>query len=246
MDASPSRSDGVQIPPYRDHLGRSRQYLRDIILGVNDGLVSMFLLVAGVVGGTMTTEQVLLAGIAGALAGAISMAAGEYLATKSQDQAFQAELELEAEHLRWYRDREVEELREMFTTMGLSGDELETVVEIIDGNDEAMIQMMAGLEFGIVEHERRNPYVAAVYSGLLFIAGSLPPVLPFVFDVSPGSGLAWAAAATGIALFIVGAMKTLMTRRSMLRSGLENLAIGFGGAVLSYLVGRAFGATILG
>jgi len=235
-----------EIPPYRDHLGGTRQYLRDVILGVNDGLVSMFLLVAGVVGGTLTTAQVLLTGIAGALAGAVSMAAGEYLATKSQDEAFQAELETEAEHLRYYRDQEIGELREMFAGMGLHGADLDAVVEILQHNDEAMMQLMAGLEFGIVEQQRRNPYRAALLSGVLFILGSLPPVLPFVFVVAPSTGLVWAGLATGIALFVVGIGKTAMTRKNPILSGLENLAIGFGGATLSFLVGRLFGQSVLG
>ena len=80
---------------YEPHIGASRQYMRDIILGVNDGLVSTFLLVSGVVGGGMTSAQVLLTGVAGAIAGMISMGTGEYLATKSQDEVFAAEMELD-------------------------------------------------------------------------------------------------------------------------------------------------------
>ena len=88
-----------QRPAFTEHLGKHRQYWRDIILGVNDGLVSMFLLVAGVVGGGMATRNILLTAVAGAIAGAVSMAAGEYMATKSQDEVFQGEIELEKEHI---------------------------------------------------------------------------------------------------------------------------------------------------
>ncbi len=233
-------------PPYEEHLGPARPYLRDLILGVNDGLVSMFLLVAGVVGGSLSSVQVLLTGVAGALAGAVSMAAGEYLATKSQDEAFQAELELERIHLEHYRDQERRELRDMFAAMGLDGAELDTVVEIIDRNDTVMMNVMAGLEFGVVDSERRQPFLAAVFSGLLFVVGSLPSVVPFAIWDRPTTALAVAGAAAGVALFIVGGLKTLMTRRRILVSGLENLAIGFGGGIASYLVGRLFGATIGG
>ena len=90
------QSDSVEYVP---HIGDSRQYWRDIILGVNDGLVSTFLLVVGVVGGGLNNEQVLLTGIAGAIAGAVSMAAGEYLATKSQDEILESELTLERDHI---------------------------------------------------------------------------------------------------------------------------------------------------
>ena len=107
-----------EAPAYTPHIGESRQYWRDIILGFNDGLVSVFLLVVGVVGGGLDTAQVLLTAIAGTLAGAVSMAAGEYLATKSQDEVLEAELALERIHLRDHRDMELDQLREMFDEAG--------------------------------------------------------------------------------------------------------------------------------
>ena len=109
-------------PAFTEHLGKHRQYWRDIILGVNDGLVSMFLLVAGVVGGGMETRNILLTAVAGAIAGAVSMAAGEYMATKSQDEVFQGEIELEREHIRDFRDDELHELRDLLDGIGLDGD----------------------------------------------------------------------------------------------------------------------------
>lgn len=226
--------------PYEEHIGETRQYLRDIILGVNDGLVSMFLLVAGVVGGGLSTKAVLLTGIAGAIAGAISMAAGEYIATKSQDEVFAAEEKLEWVHLEHHRDHEVEELREMFSDMGVAPDELETVVQAFNRSDEAMMKVMMALEFGVVDSERRNPYKAAIASGIFFLGGSLPSVVPFAFDPSPNVGLAWAAILAGIALFAVGALKTTLTRTNPVTSGLENLALALAGAGLSYGVGTAF------
>ena len=94
-------------PGYEPHIGESRQYWRDIILGVNDGLVSIFLLVIGLVGGGLASDDILLASIAAAVAGAISMAAGEYLATKSQDEVLTAELRLERTHIARFRDNEM-------------------------------------------------------------------------------------------------------------------------------------------
>ncbi len=229
-------------PPddYEDHLGNARQYLRDVILGVNDGLVSTFLLVAGVVGAGLDSTQVLLTAIAGALAGMISMGAGEYLATKSQEEVFAAEMELEALHLKEHRDHERDELRHMFGDMGLVGDDLETVVQIIDGSDEAMLGVMAGLEFGIVDTEKRNPYMAGLASAGLFLAGALPSVLPFIVIDDTKTALLVAALLAGFGLVIVGATKTMMTKKNPVLSALENLAIGFAGGVLSFLVGQFF------
>jgi len=212
--------------------------MRDIILGVNDGLVSTFLLVAGVVGGGLSSTQVLLTGIAGALAGMISMATGEYLATKSQEEVFTAEMALEAQHLRDHRDHERDELRHMFEEMGLEGEGLDAVVEIIDGNDDAMLGVMAGLEFGVVDTERRNPFLAGVASAGLFLAGALPSVVPFAVFDDTRTALLVAALFAGLGLVIVGAVKTMMTRKSPVVSALENLVIGLAGGVLSFLVGQ--------
>ena len=232
------------VPPddYQDHLGVSRQYMRDIILGVNDGLVSTFLLVAGVVGGGLSSTQVLLTGIAGALAGMISMGVGEYVATKSQEQVFEAEMKLEAKHLKEHRGHERDQLRHMFGDMGLAGDDLETVVHILDKSDDAMLGVMAGLEFGVVDTEKRNPYLAALASAALFLGGALPSVLPFAFIDNTGTALLVAAVLTGIGLLAVGATKTVMTKTNPTTSALENLGIGFAGGVLSYLVGLGFEA----
>jgi VIT1/CCC1 family predicted Fe2+/Mn2+ transporter len=228
------------VPPddYQDHLGKARQYMRDIILGVNDGLVSTFLLVAGVVGGGLTTTQVLLTGIAGALAGMISMATGEYLATKSQEEVFAAEMALEKTHLAEYRDHEREELRHMFEELGLTGTDLDSVVQIIDGNDDAMLGVMAGLEFGVVDTERRNPVLAGLASAGLFFAGALPSVIPFVLFDETRTALLVAAVLAGFGLVVVGAVKTMMTKRNPVASALENLSIGLAGGLLSFLVGQ--------
>ncbi|MEX1208218.1 MAG: VIT1/CCC1 transporter family protein [Acidimicrobiia bacterium] len=234
--------DTAEIPPYRPHVGATRQYMRDIVLGVNDGLVSIFLLVVGVVGGGLATREVLLAGLTGGLAGAISMAAGEYIATKSQEEVFDSEMELEREHILHHRAKELDEIREMFGDMGLPPTQVEDVVAALDADDEALIKAMMALEFGVVEEERRSPYRAAVYSGLLFVAGSLPTVLPFVFVESTGHGLLFAGIGAGIALFAVGAAKTITTRKNPIWSGLENVAIAAVGAGLAYAVGSAYNA----
>ncbi len=229
-----------QKPPYREHLGAHRQYWRDMILGVNDGLVSIFLLVAGVVGGGMSASNVLLAGIAAAIAGAISMAAGEYMATKSQEEVFQGEIELEREHFLHYRDREIDELYTMFRDFGFDGDLLERVVERFDQDDESLMKIMVALEFGVVDHQRRSPYRAMLMSGGLFLTGALPSVVPFALVSDTGTGLMFAAIGSGAGLFAVGVVKTVATRTRPLISGLENLVVATGGAVLSYGIGWVY------
>ncbi|MCL1593463.1 MAG: VIT1/CCC1 transporter family protein [Actinomycetia bacterium] len=225
---------------YQPHIGATRQYMRDIILGVNDGLVSTFLLVSAVVGGGLDAIDVLLTGVAGAIAGMISMAVGEYIATKSQEEVFEAELALEREHLKYFRQHEKDQLRDMLSDVGLTGDDLEQVVEIIDADDNAMLNMHAALEFGIVDTERRSPIAAAIFSGLLFLGGALPSVVPFAFIDNTGTALLVAGILSGIGLIAVGAIKTMHTGKSPVLSALENFALGMIGGVLAYFVGKAF------
>lgn len=231
-------------PGYEPHIGESRQYWRDIILGVNDGLVSVFLLVVGVVGGGLDTGQVLLTAIAGALAGGASMAAGEYLATKSQDEVLEAELSLEKIHIREHRDMELGQLRDMFLEMGIAETDVDGVVAAFDRSDEAMLGAMKALEFGVVESERRSPIRAMVMSGVLFIAGSLPSVLPFMFFEETGPALALAAVLALGGLFAVGAVKARVTKGNILTSGVENMAVAGVGGFVAWIIGDAVGSTL--
>jgi len=227
-----------------EHLGASRQYWRDIILGVNDGLISTFLLVTGVAGGGLTSDQILLTALAGALAGAVSMAAGEFVATKSQNEVLRGEIELEREHVRENMEDEMEELGDLLGLIGITpkdGAMHEQLLTFYRHNSDALLKIMKTLEFGLLEEEERSPVVAGGFSCLLFVAGSLPSVLPFIFSGdNPLMGLFWATGCTITALLAVGAIKTWATRGDCLTSALENLVIaGFGG-VLAFAVGFMF------
>lgn len=229
---------------YEPHVGITRQYWRDIILGVNDGLVSIFLLVVGVVGGGLDTDAVLLTALAGAVAGAISMAAGEYLATKSQNEVFDSEIELERTHIAHFRDRELDQLRTFFADMGVADDDLDGMVAAFDRSDTALLNSMIALEFAAVNSERRSPYMAMAASGLLFLAGSTTSVIPFVFAATIAQGLVWSAVLTGIGLFVVGVVKTRVTRTNPVRAGFENLVIAGLGGVAAWFIGRLVDANL--
>ena len=229
---------------YTPHIGETRQYWRDIILGVNDGLVSIFLLVVGVVAGGLDRDQVLLTAVAGAIAGAVSMAAGEYLATKSQDEVLEAELTLEASHIRDFRDLEVAQLRGFFVNLGVEESHLEDVMSGFVDNDTAILNAMAALEFGVVDSERRSPYLAMLASGFLFILGSLPSILPFVFISSAVGALLWATILSLLGLFGVGVVKAYVAKTSWVKSGLENMVVAGIGGGLAWAIGQAFGAAV--
>ena len=235
---SPSRTQ--QVP----HLGKHRQYWRDIILGVNDGLISTFLLVAGVAGSGLSSTDILLTAIAGALAGSVSMASGEFVATKSQNEVLKGEIGLERTHIRDFKNEELQEVSQHLQLIGIPPENSELHDRLMDHYDkdpEALLRLMTVLEFGILEKEERSPVTAAVTSGFLFFVGSLPSLLPFIpKDQTPRFGLLLAAIATTISLCFVGGIKTWATRGNCWSAAIENLAIaGFGGC-LAYLVGKVF------
>lgn len=237
--------DGQLPKGYVPHIGETRQYWRDIILGVNDGLVSIFLLVVGVVSGGLVRGAVLLTAVAGAIAGAISMAAGEYLATKSQDEVLDAELTLERSHIRQFRGLEEEQLRGFFRDMEVLEDDLDGVMAAFESNDDALLNAMAALEFGVVDSERRSPYRAMMASGVLFLAGSVPSIVPFVVIDSVTLALGVATTLTLAGLFAVGIVKAHVAKTSRVRSGLENLVIAGIGGMIAWGIGQLFGATIV-
>ena len=229
---------------YEPHVGASRQYWRDMILGVNDGLVSMFLLVAGVVGGGLDRPQVLLTAVAGAIAGAVSMAAGEYLATKSQSEVLESEIDLEKVHIEHFRNRELAQLYQLFRDIGIEEEDLPDVVRAFSRDDQTLLNAMKVMEFGMVDSEERSPIKAMLMSGGLFFAGSVPSVGPFLFDIRPHVALAIAAGLAAIALFAVGVVKTFITRGNPIVAGIENLAIAGIGGIAAYAVGRLVGVAV--
>ena len=234
-------ADGKDVP-YRPHAGEGSQYLRDFILGVNDGLISTFLLVVTVVGGSATTLQALLSAVSAGVAGAIAMGIGEYIATKSQLQVNDGEMRLETEHFKHHRDVELLQLRRFLESVTLQGPLLDAVVAEVGRSDESLMRMMMAFEFGVhAEELERNPWKAMLMSGRLFLIGALPTVVPFfATDLNPHTALAIAAGLVGASLFVVGAYKTRTTKGSWWRDGLENLVLGAIATGISYGVGVAF------
>ena len=258
-------SEQPHHPAHQEHLVKSRQYYRDAMLGVNDGLVSTFLLIAGVVGGGMEVDGVLLTAISGAIAGAISMFAGEYVATKSQNEVMEGEIKLEHDHIRQYHAEEMEELTHLLSLIGIPGSQphlcfdndersnritrearkrRRRMMRYYAANPDALLKIMIALEFGVIDEEVRSPFVAGATSLALFFVGALPSVIPFAFVDDPTLGLIIAGLACGIGLFIVGAVKTWATRGNMWLAALENLAITAAGGAVAYGIGVGFQALV--
>ncbi|MHA2251389.1 MAG: VIT1/CCC1 transporter family protein [Candidatus Kariarchaeaceae archaeon] len=221
-----------------------RNYIRDIILGANDGLISVFALVIGVAGGGLDPRNVLLAGIAGLVAGALSMAIGEYLSTKSQEELYDAEKTMEASHIEHHIEHEKGELREWYAEKGFSGELLEKIVETIASDPEILLKEMMMAEFGVLEEERRSPIKATLIIGIAFAVGAFPPIFPFIFVNSTQTGIILAGIISVLALFSVGSMKAVVTSTNILRSGSENMVLGLLGALITYIIGYFVGTVV--
>jgi len=217
--------------------------IRDFIFGINDGLVSTLSLVSGVAGASPGRGVVLLAGIAGMLAGAISMAAGAYISTKSQREVYEAEISREQEELELEPEEEKEELRILYQLKGFSPEEAERMVERLSQDQELFLEGLVREELGLMPESFPNSWKAGAFSGGAFIIGAVFPLFSFFFlDGAPA--LVTGAALSIGALFVIGVLKTLFTGLSWLKSGLEMVGIGLFATVVTFFVGRLFGVQL--
>ena len=214
--------------------------LRAAVLGANDGLVSNLALVAGIAGAGPGRDTILLAGAAGLIAGASSMALGEWISVTSSREAAEAQIEAEREELRLDPDAERDELALIYQAKGLPQAEAEALANVLLKDPEHALATLAREELGIVPEELGAPWAAATTSFVLFGIGAVIPVLPFVIAEGTPAILA-SAAASGLGLFGLGAGITLLTGRSLWRSGMRQMALGMAAAALTYGVGSLIG-----
>ncbi|MEV6670022.1 VIT1/CCC1 transporter family protein [Streptomyces sp. NPDC051162] len=215
--------------------------LRAAVFGVNDGLVSNGSLVMGFAGSGAAGTTILFAGVAGLLAGAFSMAAGEYISMRSQREAYERELSLEAEELRDDPEAEAEELALIYRAKGLDADEAQRVATTIMKDSDTALDTMAREELGLDPEELGSPWSAAFSSLIAFALGAVVVVLPYLFG-SGTAALVTAIALAATALFVVGSALGLLNGRTALRSGARQLLVGSGAALAVYFVGHVIGA----
>ena len=217
--------------------------LRAGVFGVNDGLVSNVLLILGVAGGTSNRDIILLAGLAGLLAGAFSMAAGEWVSVQSQRELYEREIAIEREELAAFPEEELEELILIYQAKGLSEDEATALAGRIMRRPESALDTLTREELGLAPGDLGSPWVAALSSFGSFAVGATIPVLPFLF----GAGTAALAVATGLSavtLFLVGSAIALLAGRGPLRGGLRMVAIATVVGAASYLIGQLIGENV--
>jgi VIT1/CCC1 family predicted Fe2+/Mn2+ transporter len=220
--------------------------LRAAIFGVNDGLVSNAALIMGFAGADQPRTVILLAGIAGLLAGAFSMAAGEYVSMRVQREVLERMLHLEAHELGTDPDGERVELAGIYERKGVPPEMADALARELSKDPVTALDTHAREELGIDPDEGLgSPLAAAGSSFVTFAAGALVPLIPFVF-VEGASAVILSAIVTGLALLGVGALTARLTGRSALAAGLRMLAIGASAATVTDLIGVALGVSVVG
>ena len=228
----------------RRHKGYGGGNLRAAVFGVNDGLVSNTSLIMGVAGASAGASGVVTAGVAGLLAGALSMAAGEYISMRSQREMFEYQIGLERDELGEYPEEEAEELALIYAARGMDLEEARRITRDLVKNPEAALDALAREELGLNPDDLGSPWGAALFSFLAFAAGAILPLVPFLLGLPLGSAVAVAAVVAGIALFGVGAALSLFTGRQAFAGGLRMVLIGGGAGMVTWLIGSWLGAAI--
>jgi len=224
-------------------LGREKWHVRaggwigQAIYGVNDGLGAAFGVVSGVAGATSAnSEFILLSGFAAAIASALSMGSGAYLATKSEREVYEAELERERREINENPEEELEEMELFYQLKGFSEEEAKTMTKKLSEQPDHLLTTLAHEELGLSEKTFPNQWKAATSATISTAIGAAVPVIPFLF-ASGMTGLIISLIVSTIAHFVVGASKVVVTGRSWLKSGTEMTLVGLGEAAITYAIG---------
>jgi vacuolar iron transporter family protein len=222
------------------HADVSGGWLRAAVFGAMDGLVTNTALVAGVGGGGAAPRAIVLAGAASLVAGAISMALGEYTSVKTQNEQLDLEVAKERHELQHNAEGELAELTGMLTTRGVEPELARNVARQLSADPDVALRLHVVAELGLNPEDKPSPRVAAISSLLTFSIGAVFPLLPFLF----GYPVLWAGLVSGgLGLLVAGALSSRFTPRPWWYAGLRQLVFGAIAAGATYLIGAAIGVT---
>lgn len=220
------------------------EWIRDVTLGANDGLVSILTLLAGMAGADVSGSTILVAGLAGLVAGAISMGVGAFVSAKAYRSYYRKELRKEVEEMREKPVVEREEIRRIYRDRGFEGDLLEQVVDKITSNPQVWLKVMMTEELGLSAQFGR-PVGAAVVVFVAFLIGGVVPILPFLWSEGFGA-LVVAFGLTAAALLVAGAIRSRFTGERPVVAGLELVGMATLGVGAALLIGRLVGVAVPG
>ncbi|MHC1784390.1 MAG: VIT1/CCC1 transporter family protein [Anaerolineaceae bacterium] len=228
------------------HRSAGGNALRAAVLGANDGLCSNLSLVMGVAGASLSGQSILITGIAGLLAGALSMALGEWLSVQSSRELFSNQIKIEAEEIENSPAEEAEELALIYEARGLTKEQSVMLSNQIMSNKDMAVTTLVREELGIDPEELGgSAWEAAITSFVLFSLGAIFPVLPFMFT-SGTNAVLWSIGLSTIALFLVGASITLFTGRGVLYSGMRMVVFGLITSGITFGIGKLIGVSLGG
>lgn len=220
--------------------------LRAAVLGGNDGLVSNMSLVMGIAGATDGGSGVLLAGMAGLLAGALSMALGEWISVKSSQELYERQIALEQEEIELHPEAEQKELMLIYMAKGISEAEARKLAETTIADKAQAQEVLVKEELGInAEELQGSAWEAAIASFFLFGVGAILPVLPFFFK-SGTAAVVWSVVLSAVGLFLIGAAITLFTGKSVWYSGFRQVLFGLAAGGVTFCIGKLIGVSIAG
>ena len=235
MPSSPHLLTSLHSEDWHTPKGR---FIREVMFGMNDGLVSTIGFVAGATGALMQTRLVLLAGVASVVAGALSMGIGAYLASKAQRDFFESEKARERREIEEVPEIERNEIREIFAKLGFQKDEVEMIVRRVTSDKDLWVRFMMREELGILEESFDNPVTVGLLMAGAFVVGAVAPLLPYMMMENVLMALKVAVAVSLVALFIIGVGKTVLTKQPWLRSGAEVMLLGSLAAGVGFVIGK--------
>jgi len=234
----------VDAAPRPRHASIGGNALRAAVLGANDGLVSNLSLIMGVAGAGLESRVILITGLAGLLAGACSMAMGEWISVQSSRELYQRELAVERDEIARFPAEELEELEGIYESRGLSPAVAHQLAVHVMADEERALEVMAREELGIdPQGLGGSAWTAALSSFALFVAGAAVPVAWFAF-LPTGFAIPVSLVASAIGLFAIGVAITRVTARPAWRSGMRQLAIGIAAAMVTYGTGFVLGVSV--
>jgi vacuolar iron transporter family protein len=237
---------GAQISKFESrHRSVGGNAIRAAVLGGNDGLISNFSLVMGIAGATTSQEGVLLAGVAGLLAGSLSMAMGEWISVRSSQELYENQMQIEMEEMETNPEGEKKELALMYIAKGIPEGQAHQIAEDLMKDKNYAHDIMVKEELGIDSEELKGSAVeAALYSFFLFAVGAIIPVLPFIF-ASGTQAVVLSVSLSTIGLFLIGASITLFTGRNVWYSGFRQVLFGLAAAGVTFGLGKLIGVTVI-
>lgn len=227
--------------PHLEKHFRGSESVRDVVIGMADGLTVPFALAAGLSAAVTRSNLIVTAGLAEVIAGSIAMGLGGYLAARGDLEHFASEDRRERSEITAVRDRELAEVRDIFAGYGLEGEPLESVVTAISADPDRWTNFMMRFELGLEKPDPRRAPISAATIGVSYIVGGLIPLVPYIVLPTVKAALPVSILSTGLALLIFGGVKGRMTGGGVVKSSLQTLLVGGLAAAAAFWLASLFG-----